>query len=46
MGPKKLSGNVWTGGQGMALATHYSQVPNLQMYRSIPQLPHVPVFHR
>jgi len=46
MGLKEIEWECVDWGQGMTLATHCSQVPSLQMYRTIPQLPHVPAFHR
>jgi hypothetical protein len=46
MGLKKTEWECVDWGQDMTLATHYSKVSSLQMYRTIPQLPHVPVFHR
>lgn len=46
MGLKEIEWECVDWSQGMTLATHCSQVPSLQMYRTIPQLPHVPVFHR
>lgn len=33
-------------GQGVTLATCYCLAPSLRMYRTVPKLPHVPLFHR